>query len=113
MKSYDESLRNRYDENPRSQGLVEVDGACVNKNLYIAPEEEVYRSQLFVGIAVMGKMPHLDVFDREQILGAPCKDYSISELVRQLGFSRLTVPRVYQENMDGGQKKISDRVNCK
>ncbi|GFW66664.1 HTH_Tnp_Tc3_2 domain-containing protein [Trichonephila clavipes] len=37
---------------------------------------------------------------------------SISEIVRQLGFSRSTVSRVCQEYMDGGQK-ISDRVNCK
>ncbi|GFY27649.1 HTH_Tnp_Tc3_2 domain-containing protein [Trichonephila clavipes] len=30
--------------------------------------------------------------------------YLISEIVRQLGFSRSTVARVYQEYMDGGQK---------
>ncbi|GFV41562.1 uncharacterized protein TNCV_3627141 [Trichonephila clavipes] len=30
-----------YDGNPRNQGLVGVDGACVNKTLHLAPEEEV------------------------------------------------------------------------
>ncbi|GFU52052.1 uncharacterized protein TNCV_3224781 [Trichonephila clavipes] len=30
-----------YDGNPRSQGLVRVDGACVNKTLHMVPEEEV------------------------------------------------------------------------
>ncbi|PRD27628.1 UNVERIFIED_CONTAM: hypothetical protein NCL1_34808 [Trichonephila clavipes] len=30
-----------YDGSPRNQGLVEVDGACVNKTLHMAPEEEV------------------------------------------------------------------------
>ncbi|GFX06391.1 uncharacterized protein TNCV_2939191 [Trichonephila clavipes] len=29
------------DGNPRNQGLVGVDGACVNKTLHMAPEEEV------------------------------------------------------------------------
>ncbi|GFV44186.1 uncharacterized protein TNCV_1825531 [Trichonephila clavipes] len=31
-----------YDGNPRNQGLVGVNGACVNKTLHMAPEEEVY-----------------------------------------------------------------------
>ncbi|GFV83044.1 HTH_Tnp_Tc3_2 domain-containing protein [Trichonephila clavipes] len=39
-------------------------------------------------------------------------DNSISEIVRQLGFLRSTVSRVYQEYMDGGQK-TSHRANCK
>ncbi|GFV56153.1 uncharacterized protein TNCV_1489301 [Trichonephila clavipes] len=30
-----------YDGNPRNQGLIGVDGACVNKTLLMAPEEEV------------------------------------------------------------------------
>ncbi|GFW94972.1 uncharacterized protein TNCV_1464701 [Trichonephila clavipes] len=30
-----------YDGNPRNQGLDGVDGACVNKTLHMAPEEEV------------------------------------------------------------------------
>ncbi|GFX26331.1 uncharacterized protein TNCV_949291 [Trichonephila clavipes] len=30
-----------YDGNSRNQGLVGVDGACVNKTLYMAPEEAV------------------------------------------------------------------------
>ncbi|GFU67609.1 HTH_Tnp_Tc3_2 domain-containing protein [Trichonephila clavipes] len=38
--------------------------------------------------------------------------HSISEIVRQLGFSKSTVSRVYQEYMDGGGK-TSDRENCK
>ncbi|GFT11664.1 uncharacterized protein TNCV_264571 [Trichonephila clavipes] len=29
------------DGNPRNEGLVRVDGACVNKTLHMAPEEEV------------------------------------------------------------------------
>ncbi|GFU95695.1 hypothetical protein TNCV_2923261 [Trichonephila clavipes] len=29
-----------YDGNPRNQGLVGVDGACVNKTLHMAPEEK-------------------------------------------------------------------------
>ncbi|GFX09534.1 hypothetical protein TNCV_2029001 [Trichonephila clavipes] len=38
---------------------------------------------------------------------------SIAKIVRQLGISRSTVSRVYQEYVDGGQKKTSDRLNCK
>ncbi|GFT82124.1 HTH_Tnp_Tc3_2 domain-containing protein [Trichonephila clavipes] len=38
--------------------------------------------------------------------------HSISEIVRQLGFPRLTVSRVYEEYMDGEQK-TRDRANCK
>ncbi|GFW74684.1 uncharacterized protein TNCV_962591 [Trichonephila clavipes] len=30
-----------YDGSPRNQGLVGIDGACVNKTLHVAPEEEV------------------------------------------------------------------------
>ncbi|GFY24398.1 uncharacterized protein TNCV_1014461 [Trichonephila clavipes] len=30
-----------YDGKPRNQGLVGVDGACVNNTLHMAPEEEV------------------------------------------------------------------------
>ncbi|GFW45728.1 HTH_Tnp_Tc3_2 domain-containing protein [Trichonephila clavipes] len=37
--------------------------------------------------------------------------HSISKIVRQLGFSRSTVSRLYQEYMDGGQK-TSDWANC-
>ncbi|GFX77285.1 uncharacterized protein TNCV_5064141 [Trichonephila clavipes] len=44
--------------------------------------------------------------------GTRRKGRSISEIVRQLGISRSTVSRVYQEYMDGGQK-TSDRANCK
>ncbi|GFX11388.1 uncharacterized protein TNCV_2804491 [Trichonephila clavipes] len=60
----------------------------------------------------MGKLRELDAFYRGQMVGARCRGHSISEIVRQLGFSRSTVSRVYQEYMDGGQK-ISDRVKCK
>ncbi|GFT25186.1 HTH_Tnp_Tc3_2 domain-containing protein [Trichonephila clavipes] len=60
----------------------------------------------------MGKLPGLDAFDRGQIVGARCMGHSSFEIVRQLGFSRLTVSRVYQECTDGGQK-TSDRANCK
>ncbi|GFS78875.1 HTH_Tnp_Tc3_2 domain-containing protein [Trichonephila clavipes] len=60
----------------------------------------------------MGKLPNLDAFDREQIACARRRDHSISEIVRQLGFSISTVARVYHEYMDGGQNS-SDRENCK
>ncbi|GFU20287.1 uncharacterized protein TNCV_4933621 [Trichonephila clavipes] len=60
----------------------------------------------------MGKLPDLDSFDRRQIVGARHMDNSISEIARQLGFSRSTVSREYQEYMKEGQK-TSDRVNCK
>ena len=49
-------------------------------------------------------MPDLDAFDRGQIVGVRRMGHSISEIVRQLGFSRSTVSRVYQEYMDGGKK---------
>ncbi|GFX55099.1 HTH_Tnp_Tc3_2 domain-containing protein [Trichonephila clavipes] len=62
--------------------------------------------------ASMGKLPDLDAFDRGQIVNTRRMGDSIPEIVRQLGFSRSTVSRVYQEYMDGGQK-TSDRVNCK
>ncbi|GFY02438.1 uncharacterized protein TNCV_3503191 [Trichonephila clavipes] len=60
----------------------------------------------------MGQLPDLDAFDRGQIVGARCMGHSISEIVRQLGFPRSTVSRVYQEYMDGGQK-TSGRVSCR
>ncbi|GFX56168.1 HTH_Tnp_Tc3_2 domain-containing protein [Trichonephila clavipes] len=60
----------------------------------------------------MGKLPDLDTFNRGQIICERRMGYSISEIVRQLEFSRLTVSRVYQESMDSGQK-TSDRANCK
>ncbi|GFS83695.1 HTH_Tnp_Tc3_2 domain-containing protein [Trichonephila clavipes] len=63
-------------------------------------------------MACRGKLPDLDTFDREQIVGARRRGHSISEIVRQLGFSRSTVSRVYQEYMYSGQK-ISDRANFK
>ncbi|GFU80490.1 uncharacterized protein TNCV_3840101 [Trichonephila clavipes] len=60
----------------------------------------------------MGKLPDLDAFDYGLIVGARRMGHSISEIVRQLGFSRLTVSRVYQEYMEGGQK-TSDWANYK
>ncbi|GFY21683.1 uncharacterized protein TNCV_1168271 [Trichonephila clavipes] len=60
----------------------------------------------------MGKLPDLDAFDREQIVSARRMGHSISKIFRQLGFSRSTVSRVFQEYMDGGQK-TSDQVKCK
>ncbi|GFU44450.1 HTH_Tnp_Tc3_2 domain-containing protein [Trichonephila clavipes] len=39
----------------------------------------------------MGKPPDLDTFDRGQIVGARRMVHSVSEIVRQLGFSRSTV----------------------
>ncbi|GFV53915.1 uncharacterized protein TNCV_4276931 [Trichonephila clavipes] len=68
-------------------------------------------SQLIVGITSVDKFPDLDSFDRGEIVSARRMGYSISEIVRQLGFSRSTVAIVYQEHMDGGQK-TSDRANC-
>ncbi len=64
-------------------------------------------SELVVGITSMGKLPDLDAFDREQIVGARRIGHSISEIIRQLEFSRSTVSRVYQEYMDGGGKKLA------
>ncbi len=52
----------------------------------------------------MGKLPDLDAFDRGQIVGERRMGHSISEIVRELGFSRSTVSRVYQEYMDGRKK---------
>ncbi|GFV52881.1 uncharacterized protein TNCV_2875491 [Trichonephila clavipes] len=60
----------------------------------------------------MNKLPDLDAFHRGQTVGARHMGHLISEIVIQLGFSRLIVSRVYQEYMDGGQK-TSDRANCK
>ncbi|PRD21338.1 UNVERIFIED_CONTAM: hypothetical protein NCL1_51997 [Trichonephila clavipes] len=60
----------------------------------------------------MNKLLDLVAFDREQIVGARCMGHSISEIVRQLGFSWSTVSKVYQGYMDGGQKS-SDRANFK
>ncbi|GFY05310.1 hypothetical protein TNCV_2207561 [Trichonephila clavipes] len=48
---------------------------------------------------VLSKMPDLDTFDLGQIVGARRMGHSISEIVRQLGFSRSKVSRVYQEYM--------------
>ncbi|GFS72429.1 HTH_Tnp_Tc3_2 domain-containing protein [Trichonephila clavipes] len=70
-------------------------------------------SELVAGIASIGKLPDLDAFDRGQIVGARRMGHLISKIFRQLGFSRSTVSRVYQEYMDGEQKKTSDLVNCK
>ncbi|GFW73547.1 uncharacterized protein TNCV_4327041 [Trichonephila clavipes] len=60
----------------------------------------------------MGKLPDLHAFDIPQIAGARRKGHSISEIARQLGFSRSTVSRVYKDYMDGEQQ-TSDRENCK
>ncbi|GBO18417.1 hypothetical protein AVEN_216841-1 [Araneus ventricosus] len=60
----------------------------------------------------MGKTSDLDAFDRGQIVGARRLGHSISEIVRELRFSRSTVSRVYREYTGGGQK-ISNRANCK
>ncbi|GFV26718.1 HTH_Tnp_Tc3_2 domain-containing protein [Trichonephila clavipes] len=60
----------------------------------------------------MGNLPESDAFDRGQNIGARRMGHSISEIVRQLEFSRSTMPRMYQEYMGEGQK-TSDRANCK
>ena len=67
-------------------------------------------SELVVGIASVGKLPSLDAFDRGQIVGARRMGRSVSEIVRQLGFSRSTVSRVYQEYMDGEKKQVSGKL---
>ncbi|GBM72907.1 hypothetical protein AVEN_68487-1 [Araneus ventricosus] len=60
----------------------------------------------------MGKTSDLDAFVCGQIVGARRMDHSISEIVRELGFSRSTVSRVNREYTDGGEK-TSNRANCK
>ncbi|GFX17205.1 uncharacterized protein TNCV_2857281 [Trichonephila clavipes] len=60
----------------------------------------------------MGKLSDLDAFECKKIVGARSMGHSISEIIRQLGFSKSTVSRVYQEHMDGGQK-TSDLANFK
>ncbi|GFX32419.1 hypothetical protein TNCV_2173391 [Trichonephila clavipes] len=67
-------------------------------------------SELVVRIASMGKLPDLEAFNRRQIVGARSIDHSISEIFKQLGFSRSTVSRVCQEYIDGGQKKPTWRL---
>ncbi|GFS68402.1 uncharacterized protein TNCV_3000781 [Trichonephila clavipes] len=57
-------------------------------------------------------LPDKNAFDRRQIIGARSMGHSVFEILRQLGFSRSTTARVYQEYMDGGQK-TNDRANCK
>ncbi|GFY12425.1 uncharacterized protein TNCV_1798471 [Trichonephila clavipes] len=39
-----------YDGNPRNQGLVGVDGACVNKTLHMTPEEEILAVEVSPGV---------------------------------------------------------------
>ncbi|GFV52388.1 uncharacterized protein TNCV_1271421 [Trichonephila clavipes] len=60
----------------------------------------------------MGKLSDLDVFYCGQIEGVWRIGYSISKIVRQLGFKRSTVSRVYQEYIDDVQK-TSNRTTCK
>ncbi|GFT32477.1 uncharacterized protein TNCV_4484741 [Trichonephila clavipes] len=69
-------------------------------------------SELVVEIASVGKLPDLHAFDRGQIVSVQRIGHSIAEIVTQLGFSRSTMSRLYQEYMDGGQK-TSNRANCK
>ncbi|GFW82063.1 transposable element Tcb1 transposase [Trichonephila clavipes] len=57
-----------------------------------------------VRIASMSKLSNLDAFNHGQIVGDRHMIYFISEIVRQLGFSRSTVSVVHQEYMGGGQK---------
>ncbi|GFV72397.1 hypothetical protein TNCV_638591 [Trichonephila clavipes] len=54
----------------------------------------------------MGKLPDFDTFDCKQIVDVRRMNHSISEIVRQLGFSRTTVSGAYQEYLDGGQKLV-------
>ncbi|GFX00377.1 uncharacterized protein TNCV_1273711 [Trichonephila clavipes] len=35
-----------YNGNPRNQGLIGVDGTCVNKTLHMTPEKEVYAGEV-------------------------------------------------------------------
>lgn len=59
----------------------------------------------------MGKISDLAAFDHEQIVGACRMDHSVSEIVRELEFSRSTVSRAYRQHATGG--KNCDRVSCK
>ncbi|GFX36086.1 hypothetical protein TNCV_4216081 [Trichonephila clavipes] len=60
----------------------------------------------------MGKLPDLEAFNHGQIVGVRRMDHSIYKILRKLGFSRLTVSRVYEVYMDGGQK-TSEWANLK
>ncbi|GBL82419.1 hypothetical protein AVEN_24251-1 [Araneus ventricosus] len=60
----------------------------------------------------MGKTSELGSFNLGKIVGARRMRHSISEIVRELGFSRLTMSRVYREYVDGGEI-TSDGANCK
>ncbi|GBN90862.1 hypothetical protein AVEN_52888-1 [Araneus ventricosus] len=60
----------------------------------------------------MDKTSDLDAFVCGQIVGTRRMGHSISEIVRELGFSRSTVSRVNREYTNGGEK-TSDRAYCK
>ncbi|GFU55799.1 hypothetical protein TNCV_753371 [Trichonephila clavipes] len=66
----------------------------------------------FFELSVWLKLPDLDAFNHEQIVGAQRMGQSVSEIIRQLEFLRSTVSRVYQEYMMP-DKKTSSRKNCK
>ncbi|GFT32468.1 hypothetical protein TNCV_4484661 [Trichonephila clavipes] len=57
-----------------------------------------------VGIATVGKLPESDTLRNGQIVGVRCMGHSISEIVRQLEFTKPTVSRVYQKYMNAGPK---------
>lgn len=65
-----------------------------------------------VSTASMGKARDLNAFDRRQIIGARCMTHSISEIVREIGFSPSTLSTVYREYVDV-ENKTSNRANCK
>ncbi|GFU42011.1 hypothetical protein TNCV_4676981 [Trichonephila clavipes] len=58
----------------------------------------------------MGKLPDLDNFDCGQILGAPRMDHSISEIVRQIGFSSQTLAQFTTQLNDGASRTVSKRT---
>lgn len=59
----------------------------------------------------MCKTRDLSVFERGEIIGARRIGHSISEVMQALGFSRITVSRMYREYIHS-DKTIPARVNC-
>lgn len=67
-----------------------------------------------IASASMDKTGDLYDFDRWEMIGIKNMGHSVSEIIRELGFSRSTVSRAYREytkRREGGG--INSRANCK